>query len=66
MVKDFLNHVRKNGFKGEEAGAGKKGGKKGKAKGKKSAATIEEPEQADGEEDDFAAMLASINTGDSD
>ena len=25
MVKDLLNHVRKNGFKGDAAGGGKKG-----------------------------------------
>ena len=65
MVKDLLNHVRKNGYKGD-SGGGKKGGgggKKGK-KGKGKAAAVEEPEECDGSgEDDFAAMLASINTG---
>lgn len=65
MVKDLLNHLRKNGYRGEEGGGKKGGGKRGK-KGKGKAAVVEEePDQEDGE-DDFAAMLASINNGSDD
>jgi len=61
LVKDLLNHVRKHGFKGEEA-SGKKGGggKKGK-KGKKAA----KAESSDEEEGDasIAELLAAMGKG---
>ena len=60
QVKDLLNHVKKFGFKGEEAG-GKKGGKKGK-KGKSKAAAV--AEESDGSDDaDVAALLAQMAAG---
>ena len=48
LVKDLLNHVRKNGYKGEAAGGGKQGGggRKGK-KGKAKAAPVEEEKPRD-------------------
>ena len=64
MVKDFLNHVRKNGFKGDESG-GKKGGKKGK-KGKGKAAAVEELEDGDDGDDNIADLLAALNKGSDD
>jgi hypothetical protein len=67
LVKDLLNHVRKNGYKGEvAAGAGKKGGgggKKGK-KGKGKAAAAEDEEEDD--DADVAALLAQMAGGGSD
>ena len=63
LVKDLLNHVRKNGFKGEAAGGGKKsgGGKKGK-KGKGAKAEVVEEEE--GEEDaSIAELLAAMGGG---
>lgn len=68
LVKDLLNHVRKNGFKGEAATAGGKkgggGGKKGK-KGKGKAAAAEEEDEDDGDVDVAALLLAQMG-GDSD
>ena len=57
LVKDLLNHVRKNGFKGEAAGGGKKG-KKGKG------AKAEVVEEEEGEEDaSIAELLAAMGGG---
>ena len=63
LVKDLLNHVRKNGYKGEAAAGGKKGGggKKGK-KGKGKAAAVEEEEDEDGDAS-IAELLAAMNKG---
>lgn len=64
LVKDLLNHVRKNGYKGEAAGGGKGkgGGKKGK-KGKGKAAAEPESED-DGEADaSIAELLAQMGGG---
>mgnify|MGYP007087656793 CR=1 FL=1 len=64
LVKDLLNHVKKNGFK--EAAAGGKGkggggGKKGK-KGKKEKAKEESEDEVD-MDDAMAAMLAGMDVG---
>ena len=67
LVKDLLNHVRKNGYKGEAAsGGGKKGGgKKGKGKGKKAA--VEEEASDDGDADaSIAELLAAMGGGSDD
>ena len=66
LVKDLLNHVRKNGYKGEAAAGGKKGGgggggKKGK-KGKGKAAAVEEEDDEDGDAS-IAELLAAMNKG---
>ena len=59
LVKDLLNHVRKNGFKGEQAaGGGKKGGKKGKGKGKGGAAA--KAQEASDDEGDADASIAEL------
>jgi len=65
LVKDLLNHVRKNGWKGDAGGAKKGGGgKKGKkAKGK--AAAVEEDEEGDGDAS-IAELLAAMNNSDDD
>ena len=61
LVKDLLNHVRKNGFKGEAAGGGKKGGGKKGKKGKGAKAEVVEEE---GEEDaSIAELLAAMGGG---
>jgi hypothetical protein len=65
MVKDLLNHVRKNGYKGESASGGKKGGggKKGK-KGKGKAEKVES--ESDGDDDGgdaMAQLLAQMAAG---
>ena len=68
LVKDLLNHVRKNGYKGEEAaGGGKQGGKGGK-KGKKGKGKPAKVESESGSEggDDIAALLAAMAHSDSD
>ena len=67
LVKDLLNHVRKNGFKGEAAAGGAKkggGGKKGK-KGKGKAAAVEEDEEGD-EDANIAELLAQMGGGSDD
>jgi len=66
LVKDLLNHVRKNGFKGETPGAkGGGGGKKGKkGKGKEKQA-VQEDEEGDGD-DNIAALLAAMGKGSDD
>jgi len=64
LVKDLLNHVRKNGFKGEESGGKKGGGKKGK-KGKKAAAAKEEDDDED-KDASIAELLAAMNQGSDD
>ena len=66
MVKDLLNHVRKNGYKGESAGgAGKKGG--GGKKGKKGKGKVEKAaSESDGEDDGgdaMAQLLAQMAAG---
>ena len=58
MVKDLLNHVRKNGWK-EEQGKGRGKGKKGKGDGGR--AVEEEPESDDNA--DIAALLAQMGGG---
>ncbi|KAL1529338.1 hypothetical protein AB1Y20_000292 [Prymnesium parvum] len=63
LVKDLLNHVRKNGFKGE-APPSKGGGKKGK-KGKNKASAQAEELEDDGE-DNIAALLAAMGKGSDD
>ena len=62
LVKDLLNHVRKNGYKGEapKGGGGKKGGKKGKGKGKAEKVESEEEEDADAS---IAELLAAMGGG---
>jgi len=60
LVKDLLNHVRKNGYKGEAAGGGKKGGGKKGKKGKGKGAAVEEE---DDEDADVAALLAQMAAG---
>jgi hypothetical protein len=61
LVKDLLNHVKKNGYKGEAAGGGgKKGGKKGK-KGKGKAVAAEESDDDDNA--DISALLAQMAGG---
>ena len=64
LVKDLLNHVRKNGYKGEAAGDGKKGGGK---KGKKGKAKAEKVESGSEGEDDggdaMAQLLAQMAAG---
>ena len=64
MVKDLLNHVRKNGYKGESAAAGKKGGGKKVKKGKCKAEKIES--ESDGDDDGgdaMAQLLAQMGAG---
>jgi hypothetical protein len=67
LVKDLLNHVRKNGFKGDApatAGGGKKGGGKKGKKGKGKAA-VEEEEEGD-EDASIAELLAAMGGGSDD
>jgi len=65
MVKDLLNHVAKNGYRGDEGGAGKKG-KKGKGKGKSEKPPPSDSEDGDDPEGSIADMLAAINASGSD
>ena len=67
LVKDLLNHVRKNGFKGDAAASkGGGGGKKGKkGKGKQAAVAQEEEDEGEGE-DSIAALLAAMGKGSDD
>ena len=60
LVKDLLNHVRKNGFKGAEATKGG-GGKKGK-KGKK-AAKEQVADESGSDDGNIEALLAAMNQG---
>jgi hypothetical protein len=67
LVKDLLNHVRKNGFKGDAPAAkGGGGGKKGKkGKGKQAAAAADDDDDGDGD-GDIAALLAQMAKGSDD
>jgi len=66
LVKDLLNHVRKNGYKGEApggAGGGKKGGKGGKkGKGKGKAEKVESEDEEDNDAS-IAELLAAMGGG---
>ena len=66
MVKDLLNHVRKNGYKGESAASGGKkggGGKKGK-KGKGKAEKVASDSEGDDDGGDaMAQLLAQMAAG---
>ena len=63
LVKDLLNHVKKNGYKGDGGGGG--GGGKGKGKkGKKGkAAKEEEPEDEEDTDANIADLLAAMGGG---
>jgi len=65
LVKDLLNHVRKNGWKGDAPAA--KGGKKGKGKKGKgqAAAAPQEEDDSDGDAN-IAELLAAMNKGSGD
>jgi len=67
MVKDLLNHVKKNGFRGDDGGAkkGGGGGKKGK-KGKKAGKQQEQDDDGDEPEGSIAELLAAMNQGSDD
>ena len=66
LVKDLLNHVRKNGYKGESAASGGKkggGGKKGK-KGKGKAEKVASDSEGDDDGGDaMAQLLAQMAAG---
>ena len=64
LVKDLLNHVKKNGYKGDGGGGGGGGGKGKGKKGKKGkAAKEEEPEDEEDTDANIADLLAAMGGG---
>lgn len=61
LVKDLLNHVAKNGWKGDAAGGAKKGGGKKGKKGKGKAAAVEEDDGGGDGDASIAELLAAMN-----